>query len=79
MDMGVILMRPLASGVFQRLMSEAWAAVPAAIEIDTVSRDGAECRGPHINESACAHGSIVGRELVGLIIRTMSSHVKSVS
>jgi hypothetical protein len=33
--MGVILMRPLTSGVFQRLMAEAFP------EIDTVSRDGA--------------------------------------
>ena len=40
-EMGVILMRPLTSGVFQRLMADAWAAVPAASEIDTVSRDGA--------------------------------------
>jgi predicted aldo/keto reductase-like oxidoreductase len=34
--MGVILMRPLTSGVFQRLMAEAWAAGPAAIEIDVL-------------------------------------------
>ena len=33
--MGVILMRPLTSGVFQRLMAEAFP------EIDAVSRDGA--------------------------------------
>jgi predicted aldo/keto reductase-like oxidoreductase len=33
-EMGVILMRPLTSGVFQRLMAEAFP------EIDAVSRDG---------------------------------------
>ena len=35
-EMGVILMRPLTSGVFQRLMAEAWSAVSAAIEIDVL-------------------------------------------
>ena len=35
--MGVILMRPLTSGVFQRLMAEAFP------EIDAVSEDGSGC------------------------------------
>jgi predicted aldo/keto reductase-like oxidoreductase len=35
-EMGIILMHPLTSGVFQRLMAETWAAVPAAIEIDVL-------------------------------------------
>ena len=34
--MGVILMRPLTSGVFQRLIAEAWAAGAAAPEIDVL-------------------------------------------
>ena len=34
-EMGIILMRPLTSGVFQRLMADAFP------EIDTVFRDGA--------------------------------------
>ena len=38
--MGIILMRPLTSGVFQRLMAEAFP------EIDTASKDGAGGRSP---------------------------------
>ena len=36
--MGLILMRALTSGVFQRLMADAGVAVPAAIEIDGAKR-----------------------------------------
>ena len=38
--MGIILMRPLTSGVFQRLMAEAWATIPVALDIDAVAGDG---------------------------------------
>jgi hypothetical protein len=38
--MGIILVRPLTSGVFQRLMAEGWAVVLAAIEIDAVFGGG---------------------------------------
>jgi hypothetical protein len=50
---GIILMRPLTSGVFQRLMAEAFP------EIDTVFRDGAG-RGPAAAQ-LCALGPVRGR------------------
>ena len=113
-------MRPLTSGVFQRLMAEAFPEIdtvsrtaldvgrlllnyvlsdpyvdmallgghgtclsePQSVELQNKTSDdvasqidlarlrnryirGGECRDPHTAESACAHGSIVGRELGG--------------
>jgi hypothetical protein len=57
-DMGVILMRPLTSGVFHRLMAEAWATIPVALDIDAASEAG--WSGPAAVQ-LCALGPLRGR------------------